>query len=167
MDSKQSERTNKNAVKPWITAMAILWGTSWISTLPMSLIWSSQSMFLDETVYILLKGHLLLRKLNKPCYHITLLISFVNLLLIGLCNSKIFPSSMTTNLQPSPAKYVSETSDYSLLFHLHLLCHHHYSPGLFYLYSTDFSICISHVFHPSFTLPPVNSAKIIDLQKKN
>lgn len=113
------------------------------------------------------QGHLLLRKLNKPCYHITLLISFVNLLLIGLCNSKIFPSSMTTNLQPSPAKYVSETSDYSLLFHLHLLCHHHYSPGLFYLYSTDFSICISHVFHPSFTLPPVNSAKIIDLKKKN
>ena len=89
-------------------------------------------------------------------------------MLIGLCNDRILPSSMTGNLLPGPAKYISETFDHSLYFYLHFPhCHCHYFPGLFYPYPADFSIYISYLLHPSFTWPPEKSAKIIsDLHKK-
>ena len=69
-------------------------------------------------------------------------------MLIGLCNSKIFPSSVTTNLQPSSAKYDSETFEYSLFFHLHWL-----ATAITLL---DFSTHIQLIFLPTFLISAIH-----------
>lgn len=75
---------------------------------------------------------------------------------------------MTITLLPSPARYISETFDHFLYFYSHWLLHCHYFLGLFYPYPADLSMYISYFFHPSFTLSPQKSAKIIsDLHKNN
>ena len=74
---------------------------------------------------------------------------------------------MTTNLQPCPTKYISETFDYSLFFHLLWLATVITLLDFFYSYPTDFFIYISHLCNSVFTLPPENSVKIISDPHKN
>lgn len=93
----------------------------------------------------------------------TLLKSFVNLLLIRWYNSKILTNSMTTNLHPSSDKYIFETS---LFFFTCIdFTTGIYSSGPFHPYSTDFSNYISHLFNPSFTLPPETVLKLSTICK--
>ena len=63
MDLNQSEKANKNAHKPH----PYQWGPA---EFHMNLICFLKSLWMDETVNMLLKELLLLRKLSKPCCHI-------------------------------------------------------------------------------------------------
>lgn len=69
-------------------------------------------------------------------------------MLTGLCNSKLFPSSVATNLQPGPAKYDSETLEYSLFFHLHWL--------VAAITLLDFSAHIQPIFLSTFLISAIH-----------